>query len=100
MTIVSERKTRVQGGVTLVLEGRLDSANAQELEDILLGEIESAAAGDNLVLDFSRVTFISSLGLRALLKARKQLLAIQGNLQLIGARDQVSGVLRMAHIGL
>ena len=62
--------TKNLNGTTLeiALEGRLDTMTAPELEAELNKEMGSA---DSLVLDFSKLDYISSAGLRVLLSAHK-----------------------------
>ena len=51
--------------ITLELEGKLDTATAPELDEKIV------ACGDNfdeLILDFTKLNYISSAGLRVLLK--------------------------------
>ena len=59
------------GGATLTLdiEGRIDTTTAPALE----GELKRSVTSDvkNLVLDFAKVEYISSAGLRVLLAAQK-----------------------------
>lgn len=65
MTITSN-----MNGATLeiALEGRLDTMTAPELE----AELNRSLGGaESLVLDFSRLEYISSAGLRVLLTAHK-----------------------------
>ena len=60
-----------KGGVLIgSLDGRIDGSNAEEFQNALESGIE---AGDNaLLLDFEKVSFISSAGLRVgLVVARK-----------------------------
>ena len=52
----------------IALEGRLDTMTAPELEAELK---ESMDGADSLVLDFSKLEYISSAGLRVLLSAHK-----------------------------
>lgn len=52
----------------IALEGRLDTMTAPELEAELNQSMEGA---DSLTLDFSRLEYISSAGLRVLLSAHK-----------------------------
>ena len=60
---------QIQNGteMTLQVEGRLDTTTAPDLEKQING-IENA---DSLVLDFSKLDYISSAGLRVLLAAHK-----------------------------
>lgn len=52
----------------IALEGRLDTVTAPELETLLNAKMTSA---DSLVLDFEKLEYISSAGLRVLLSAHK-----------------------------
>ena len=52
----------------IALEGRLDTMTAPELETELKGSMDSA---ESLVLDLSKLEYISSAGLRVLLSAHK-----------------------------
>ena len=63
-------KTLNQNELTIALEGRLDTVTAPELEKALQ---ESLDGVDSLTLDFSKLDYISSAGLRVLLSAHKQM---------------------------
>lgn len=61
-------KTKEDTKLTLALEGRLDSVTASQLE----AEITHGLAGvKELVLDFSKLVYLSSAGLRVILSAQK-----------------------------
>ena len=62
--------TKNQNGNTLeiALEGRLDTMTAPELETELKQSMDGM---DSLILDFSKLDYISSAGLRVLLSAHK-----------------------------
>ncbi len=62
--------TKTQNGTALeiALEGRLDTMTAPELE----AELNASLGGaESLTLDFSKLDYISSAGLRVLLSAHK-----------------------------
>lgn len=61
-------KMKEGGKLTLALEGRLDTATAPQLEAEVTG---SLAGVTELVLDFSRLEYLSSAGLRVILTAQK-----------------------------
>ena len=61
-------KSVKDGRVCYALEGRLDTTTAPELEKELKADLASANA---LTLDFSKLDYISSAGLRVLLSAHK-----------------------------
>jgi len=63
-------KTKNDSAMVLTLEGRLDTTTAPALEE----ELKSSTDGvTELVLDFEKLEYISSAGLRVLLAAQKQM---------------------------
>ncbi|RPJ01288.1 MAG: anti-sigma factor antagonist [Chloroflexi bacterium] len=83
-----------QHGVTVfVLEGRVDSAGAGEMD----GALQSAAAqGKNkMVLDMSGVTYINSAGLRTLADVLTQNRANGGDLRLVSLSPKVERVFKI-----
>lgn len=65
-------KTRIENNrLTAYLEGRIDSTNAPAVEAELLGAVNDHP-GAALSLDADRLAYISSAGLRVLMKLRKQ----------------------------
>ena len=74
---------------TLVkLQGSVDSSNAPQFEEELLG----AVSGQDLTMDAQELTYISSAGLRVLLKAKK---ALGGKMELINVSSEVFEILDM-----
>ncbi len=61
-------KSMKDGRVCYALEGRLDTTTAPDLEKELKSVLDSA---DALTMDFSKLDYISSAGLRVLLSAHK-----------------------------
>ncbi|MGN0613064.1 MAG: STAS domain-containing protein [Porcipelethomonas sp.] len=86
MSMRIERKTT--DGNTIALSGRLDSSTAPELEKELNGIL---AAASKLVLDMENLEYISSAGLRVILKTQKALEKKDG-LKLIHVPDMVREV--------
>ena len=58
------------GELTIFLDGRIDSANAPEIEEEIT-KIREENAHESLVLDFDNVAYISSSGIRILLRILK-----------------------------
>ena len=79
-----EKKTE-NGALTVALEGRLDTTTAPQLETELMGVIDGATA---LTLDFEKLDYISSAGLRVLLSAQK-MMNTKGEMKLIHVNDTV-----------
>lgn len=71
--------------LTLALEGRLDTSTAPDLEAAINSNLEGVT---KLVLDFYRVEYISSAGLRVLLSARKTM-ASKGEMLIRNVSDEV-----------
>ena len=61
---------RIQGILIAIILGRIDSSNADEFQRVLGAEINSSDQA--LLLDFERVSYISSAGLRVGLIIAKQ----------------------------
>lgn len=78
---------------TLFLEvaGRLDTTTAPSLEEAVDANI---AEGVTLVLDFDKLEYISSAGLRVLLGAQKKMQKL-GVMKLINVCDDVMEILEM-----
>ena len=72
MTIPANQNDKA---LEIALEGRLDTMTAPELE----AELNKSLAGaETLTLDFSKLDYISSAGLRVLLSAHKNMSAKGG----------------------
>ncbi len=78
-------KTIEDGRGTLSLEGRLDTMTAPELEQVVRDTIPGLTA---LTLDFAKLDYISSAGLRVLLSAQKQMNK-QGSMKLTNVNETV-----------
>ena len=72
----------------IALEGRLDTMTAPELEAELN---QSLAGADSLTLDFSKLDYISSAGLRVLLSAHKAMSA-KGGMKVTNVNEIVQEV--------
>ena len=72
----------------IALEGRLDTMTAPELENELHASLENA---DSLVLDFAKLNYISSAGLRVLLSAHKTMSG-KGGMKVINVNEIVREV--------
>lgn len=68
-------KSVKDGSVCYALEGRLDTTTAPELENELKRDLDSATG---LTMDFSKLDYISSAGLRVLLSAHKAMSKKEG----------------------
>jgi anti-anti-sigma factor len=71
----------------ITVTGRVDSATASDFENKVNDVIEEGQR--NLVLDLSKVEFLSSAGLRVLVTTRKTLQAAGGDIVLAQPSDRV-----------
>lgn len=82
MTINKEQNG---SALTVALEGRLDTVTAPELEKELGGALEGIT---ELEMDFAKLDYISSAGLRVLLSAQKTMNK-QGSMVIRHANDSI-----------
>ena len=78
-------KIQDAGKLTAVIEGRVDTTTAPELEKSLKEDMEGCT---ELILDFKAVEYISSAGLRVLLSAQK-IMSKQGEMTLINVNSDI-----------
>ncbi len=81
-------KNQNGGSLTIALEGRLDTSTAPELEQAIKGSLDGVT---ELVMDFARLDYISSAGLRVLLSAQKTM-SKQGSMKVIHVNEMVMEV--------
>ena len=74
--------------LTVAPEGRIDTLSAPELEKKLCEILDGVS---ELVLDMAKVEYVSSAGLRVILKTQKLMLS-RGKMKLIGVNESVMEV--------
>ena len=80
---------RVHGEeATLVVVGRLDTQTAPELEKVVDGVISNIK---ELTFDMTGLEYVSSAGLRVILKAQK-IMNTKGSMKLTGVNDSIMEV--------
>jgi anti-sigma B factor antagonist len=73
------KKIANENELTIALEGRLDTSTSPELEQVLKEELPKVS---KLILDFEKLDYISSAGLRVLLFAQKAMNSTQGSMKI------------------
>ena len=82
-------------GVTILRPiGRVDSANAPEMEKMLKGALDAGAT--KIVFELTQLDYISSAGLRVILMAAKKLGKGVGRVILVGMQAEVENVFVMS----
>ena len=74
--------------MTVMLEGRLDTTTAPQLETEMKENLNGV---QELILDFEKLEYISSAGLRVLLSTQKTM-AKHGSMKLIHVSDVISEI--------
>ena len=71
--------------LTVILEGRLDTTTAPDLEKELKDSLDDVT---EFIMDFEKLEYISSAGLRVLLSAQK-IMSRQGEMKLTHVSDTI-----------
>ncbi len=79
------QKTLSGEKAVFALEGRLDTVTAPQLENELKGSLDGVR---ELTLDFEKLDYISSAGLRVLLSAQK-LMNAQGSMRIVHVGETI-----------
>ena len=82
------RQEWIENRLKLAVSGRLDTTTAPELDKLLKETLDKA---EELELDFSQLSYISSAGLRVLLSAQK-VMGRKGKMVLKGVQEAVMEV--------
>jgi len=91
MEIIEERQ---DGTHIFKIKGRLDSNTSQSFETAVFRAI--ADGKKKIVIDFSDLDYISSAGLRVILKATKAVSREEGKIMLCAMQDYVKEVFEIA----
>ena len=84
-----------QSGISIFkLTGRLDSKTSPEFEKKIFDAIENGSK--NMIADFEELDYISSAGLRVILKATKDLKRSDGQFVLCAMKDYVKEVFEIS----
>jgi len=89
MTINTSKK---DGNIFFALEGRLDTLSSPKLQNVLLPACDEAST---IELDFTKLEYISSAGLRVLLSAHKTAQTKNGSMIVSGVSEEIMEVFSM-----
>ncbi|MBR5420215.1 MAG: STAS domain-containing protein [Lachnospiraceae bacterium] len=83
MRITENRENEI---IVLAVEGRVDTNTSPELQDRIL---KSFQKGNELIMDFEELEYISSAGLRALLLGHKTAMSKGGSMTIRNVNEDV-----------
>jgi anti-anti-sigma factor len=86
------QKNNADGKITFVIDGRLDTTTAPQLQEVLIPAFEEEK---EIMLDFAGLAYVSSAGLRVLLLGEKTAKAKGGKMILINVSQEVRDVFEM-----
>lgn len=86
-----ELKKSVAEATTVYLTGRLDTTTAPELEQFVQEELQDVTT---LVLDFEKLEYISSAGLRVILKLQK-MMNKKGTMKVVHVGEVIQEIFEM-----
>lgn len=78
--------------VVLFLEGRIDTMTAPEVQEALLPMVEEFGS---ITLDYEKVAFVSSAGLRVMLTLQKRCNALGKEMKLVHVKPSIMEVFDM-----
>lgn len=78
-----------ENALNITLEGRLDTSTAPELEQTCATSLEGV---ETLILDFEKLDYISSAGLRVLLNLQKTMNSKSGEMIIKNANESIKEV--------
>ncbi|MBE6495364.1 MAG: STAS domain-containing protein [Methanobrevibacter thaueri] len=79
--------------LTLSVEGRIDTLTSQDLEKEINEELGKF---DSLVIDFEKVEYISSAGLRVLIATQKKLKSTDTPMVIKNVNETINEIFRMS----
>lgn len=82
-------KTRDGDRLEIALDGRLDTNTAPELGEVFKRDLQGVSS---LVLDFSKLEYVSSAGLRVILVGSKTMLSQQGTMVVRNLNEYVRSI--------
>lgn len=87
-------ESRQGGALVVALEGRLDSASCSNFEKTMIAHLDAGAK--HIVLDLSKLEYVSSAGLRSMLVAAKKSAGASSRIAVSGLTGNVLQVFEIA----
>jgi len=85
-------KTKENGKLTLALDGRLDTSTSPLFQEALIPTFDEAK---EIIIDFAKLIYVSSAGLRILLMGQKEAKAKNATMTLCNVSGEVMEVFDM-----
>lgn len=82
----------IENGMELMLDGKIDKITAPQVQSAILTAFQKCS---NLTVNFSKVAYVSSAGLRALLMGQKTAASKGGTMKVTGVSEEVLSVFKL-----
>lgn len=93
MNLTDETKN---GVIVFSPEGRIDTRSSSAFEQGVMSRVDSAEGQVNVVMDFTKLDYINSTGMRVLLILAKRLSGVSGKLVLCEMKDHIVEVFKIS----
>lgn len=87
-------KQNNDGNITIKLDGWLDTLSSPQLGE----EIEKIEKAESIVLDFDRVEYLSSSGLRQIVACHRKSKELEAEFSVINVCNEVMSIFRLTNI--
>lgn len=81
-----------ENSVLISIEGSIDSKTAGDLQSQIM---DTVSESNNVLIDLTKVEYVSSAGLRVLLMIYRQIKSKNGKVILVGVSQEISDVMSM-----
>ncbi len=88
------RELKTEHAVVIEIEGRLDTTNYGQLEKKIIDRID--AGETNILIDCSKMDYVSSSGLRIFLMALKKINALNGKFVLCSLQENIREIFEIS----
>lgn len=93
MNLTDETKN---GVIVFSPEGRIDTRSSSAFEQGVMSRVDSAEGQVNVVMNFTKLDYINSTGMRVLLILAKRLSGVSGKLVLCEMKDHIVEVFKIS----
>jgi anti-sigma B factor antagonist len=96
MPLITNIETKMPGGYVVTLNGRLDGITAADCDEKITSLLQPATKA--VILDMTGLDYISSMGVRLILKTRKFIEENGGKVYVVNMQPQIKKVLEIVNL--
>jgi anti-anti-sigma factor len=88
------KETITDKAIIIEIEGRLDTTNFSQLENKIMGHVDSGKI--NIIVDCTYMDYVSSSGLRIFLMSLKKITSLNGQFVLCGLQENIREIFEIS----